>query len=301
MPVVEMGTASGATKASESAHKRKARLAVTTTATSTPLPPAVLGPVVQRATRTASVSNAAQVISNLSEHSVSNNALPGGSVGGPSEQVLSHGFQTASTAPEYDQPVHGFSATSLDYGGTAPKVPPGRTIGTSAFPMKIVAPEPDSAIKQGKFPEPSPAACGKRKLAEIAAARMLAGVAASGIKAPRPLENDNITLSSPAAAFSAMRGTPAGMAPLDNIEDGTATPPPEMEQSMGRSNQVPSMPPAAGFATGQQPRKPGLGLSLQIVNPASLGVSHAEIEKKRKDGNASPVTPWEGQLQALVR
>ena len=35
--------------------------------------------------------------------------------------------------------------------------------------MKIKAPEHDASIKQGKFPEPSPAASGKRKLAEIAA------------------------------------------------------------------------------------------------------------------------------------
>jgi len=32
-----------------------------------------------------------------------------------------------------------------------------------------------------------------------------------------------------------------------------------------------------------------------------LGVSHEQIEKRRKDGQTSPVTPWEGQLQALVR
>eukprot|EP00957_Ditylum_brightwellii_P127895 9752879-Ditylum_brightwellii.AAC.1 len=49
----------------------------------------------------------------------------------------------------------------------------------SAAPMKIVAPSHEQIMKSGKYPEPSPAACGKRKLAEIAAAQMLAGVARS--------------------------------------------------------------------------------------------------------------------------
>jgi len=43
-----------------------------------------------------------------------------------------------------------------------------------------------------------------------------------------------------------------------------------------------------------------MGLSLQIVNPESLGVSREEIVGRRNDGQNSPVTPWEGQLQALV-
>jgi hypothetical protein len=40
------------------------------------------------------------------------------------------------------------------------------------------------------------------------------------------------------------------------------------------------------------------GLSLQIVNPDSLDVSY---EQQRRGGGDSPVTPWEGQLKALVR
>jgi myb-like DNA-binding domain, SHAQKYF class len=43
--------------------------------------------------------------------------------------------------------------------------------------MKITAPRPGQIIKRNMFPEPSPAACGKRKAAEIAVAQMLAGVA----------------------------------------------------------------------------------------------------------------------------
>jgi hypothetical protein len=139
--------------------------------------------------------------------------------------------------------------------------------------MKIVAPEPDAASKRGKFPEPSPAACGKRKLAEIAAARMLAGV----------------------AGFDGFGG---GL--KFGSEDGTATPPPEETESSAKihMSEIPAPPIIPG---GQSNRPKGFGLSLQIVNPESLGVSYEAQQKRRKDGNNSPQTPWEGQLAALVR
>lgn len=121
-----------------------------------------------------------------------------------------------------------------------------------ASSMKIVAPEHDSAMKQGKFPEPSPAACGKRKLAEIAAAQMLAGVISTAEKRKRP----------------------PGM-----YTDGTATPPPSLSSLK---------PPAAGGAA-----------SLQILNPDALDEGKGG-QKKRTQGMPSPMTPWDGQLQALV-
>lgn len=133
------------------------------------------------------------------------------------------------------------------------------------FQMKIKAPEHDASIKQGKFPEPSPAACGKRKLAEIAAARMLAGVAAVG---GQPLLGST-------------------------TEDGTATPPPEKEPSL----HIPA-PPQIDKVENSGVKK-SMGLSLQIVNPEALGISYGQ-QKERKDGQASPVTPWEGELKALM-
>jgi SHAQKYF class myb-like DNA-binding protein len=137
------------------------------------------------------------------------------------------------------------------------------------FPMKITAPEHDAAMKRGRFPEPSPAACGKRKLAEIAAARMLAGVAAVGDK---PL--------------------------LDSLmEDGTVTPPPEEDTKM-QISQIP-VPPKFEKTEPTATRKP-IGLSLQIVNPESLGVSYDQ-QKQRKEGQTSPVTPWEGDMKVLMR
>lgn len=120
--------------------------------------------------------------------------------------------------------------------------------------MKIVAPEHDSATNRGKFPEPSPAACGKRKLAEIAAAQMLAGVMNTAEKRKRP--------------------------PSLNAADGTITPPPEGSPSH-------LLPPAGGAA------------SLQIVNPDALDAGK-DSQKKKMQGMPSPMTPWDGQLQALV-
>ena len=60
--------------------------------------------------------------------------------------------------------------------------------------MKITAPtheQVNDRIKQYGYPEPSPAACGKRKLAEIAAAQMLAGVAASGNKNSNAMKSNS--------------------------------------------------------------------------------------------------------------
>lgn len=116
--------------------------------------------------------------------------------------------------------------------------------------MSIVAPDPASSLRQG-FPDPSPAASGKRKLAELAAAQMLAGVAASGTKEARI--------------------------------DGDCTPPPR----------------DADVMTGSAPR--GVGLSLQIVNPESLGVTYSASRKGGRGGEPSPTTPWDGQLEQLVR
>lgn len=224
-----------------------------------------------------------------------------------SSSAASLGHITSAATAGVPQTSRGFLSTT---GASA--------IGTSSFPstMKIVAPEPDSATNRGKFPEPSPAACGKRKLAEIAAARMLAGVLASE---PRTLSVPSIGSRS----FSAAIGHDTSvvdhdMHHLDSIEDGTATPPPEEVKTprsgaammMVEMSNIPAPQSATSSGSGAAmmvsaptavPPKKTFGLSLQIVNPESLGVSHEQIEKRRRDGQGSPVTPWEGQLQALVR
>ena len=49
-------------------------------------------------------------------------------------------------------------------------------------PIKIIPPAPEFTLGKGNYPEPSPAACGKRKDMELAAAELLAGVASSMVK-----------------------------------------------------------------------------------------------------------------------
>uniref|UniRef100_A0A6S8HTR1 histone deacetylase n=1 Tax=Amphora coffeiformis TaxID=265554 RepID=A0A6S8HTR1_9STRA len=176
------------------------------------------------------------------------------------QATISAGFAAAPTAavvPAHDMaydsgepPRHGFS--SHDW---------------QKKDMKILAPDPMAAAAAGKFPEPSPAATGKRKLAEIAAARMLAGVAGSAI----PLRED----------------APTPPPPSSTSMDDRATPPPSYFGG------PPPPPLLVGTAEPPAGRK---GLSLQIVNPDTLGVSN---EKRRRTGD-SPVTPWDGQMEALL-
>merc|ERR1719162_2602345 len=75
-----------------------------------------------------------------------------------------------------------YSQTRRQGPGSGPSVP---TYGTHSA-MSIVAPKPEHTMMNGLFPEPSPAACGKRKMMEMDAAHMLAGVAASAYKIRRP-------------------------------------------------------------------------------------------------------------------
>ena len=332
---VDMGTASEARRGGSALKKKQPqRLGLSTS---------------NKIQRTASVASAAQVITTLSgqrplpQLALSRPLEP--SSGG-------HGFQTATgtaSGPKIVagipqdhgiyQPTHGFSSAFSNNPVSEPRPKPtpsstikneismnismmggnnflhGKpsTIGTNSFPsMKIVAPDHDSAVKQGKFPEPSPAACGKRKLAEIAAARMLAGVAAS-----ESLLTPSQSLTNrepPRRDLSGIKRNAASMAhhghnPLANVDDGMATPPPEAAQpgvpvktsnlhkpTNSVSNNATNGP--ALFSGGVQRKT--MGLSLQIVNPESLGVSRDDF-LGRKNGQKSPVTPWEGQLQALVR
>eukprot|EP00980_Cylindrotheca_fusiformis_P016271 scaffold4829_cov129-Cylindrotheca_fusiformis.AAC.31 len=268
---VEMGVAATEARKATSAQKKKQRLNSSLT----------------KGQRQSSVANAAHLISNLSgaessEPTAASYGQPGASL--PSNLF---GSQKATMAPGnglVKPPLlapHGFSNFNTSNPGVSgdgfSSIPSANGSSflasnnpvSNTFQVKITAPEHDAATKRGRFPEPSPAACGKRKLAEIAAARMLAGVAAVGGK---PLLGST-------------------------MEDGTATPPPEQETSM-MANQVPA-PPKTEKSEPPEKKKP-MGLSLQIVNPESLGISYDQ-QKARKEGQTSPVTPWEGDMKALMR
>lgn len=274
---VEMGVAQEAKKAS-AVKKRKQ-----------PPPSIASKPQTSNLSTSQMLSNlttAAQSIQTPTSDSQSRlvNAGFGGGGGGLAGAIMNRAAQQQSQF----LPRHGFStgsdAFSASYArpGSFGRFAEQGWAGSNSNSMKITAPDHDASAKSGMFPEPSPAACGKRKLAEIAAARMLAGVAAGG----RPLL--------------------AGVAP---DPDGDITPPahdsPRREDAPGLSlHDVPAPPliGSVGGPNGAQDESTGRkGLSLQIVNPEALGVHHDEALKKRRANGDGEETPWDGQLEALVR
>ncbi|KAL7572762.1 hypothetical protein ACA910_009026 [Epithemia clementina (nom. ined.)] len=280
----------------------------------------ILPPVTMKGSRRGSAStlSAAQAISNLSGKMVTTASLLQ-----PSKIPFAGGGSSSSAEIRPMRPQHAFTtAADDDDGMAAPSYSlaatatggwaavTGASSTASSSSMKIVAPDPMSAFKKGKFPEPSPAATGKRKLAEIAAARMLAGVA--GVVVPLPLSKKEPDIGGPTTAAAdsvlvANNNFDQQNDMMDDLDEGAATPPPESDydnENDGRMINLnePPLPPLfvsapSDPATTILSRKQGL--SLQIVNPESLGVTH---EKRRKvgEGDNSPVTPWDGQLEALV-
>ncbi|GAX16962.1 hypothetical protein FisN_5Hh340 [Fistulifera solaris] len=243
----------GGTGETRRGNSQKARR-LTETVASTPLIVRPLSPMSRKQNRRSSSStfDAAQVISNLS----------GGSKLNPLQSVTL--VPSLATTPSITPPLkHGFS--------TEPGLP-SWVLGAARGPngtdnnmIKISAPDPSLSLRKG-FPEPSPAATGKRKLAEIAAARMLAGVGSS------PLTSGG-------------------------VDECPPTPPPS---SLGLAD-APFVPALSfsGYNSLETRNKASL-VPLQIVNPEALGVTFGEQLKRKRDGDGSPVTPWEGQLKALV-
>lgn len=279
---VEMGVAAEPKKVPSHTKRKRHEGTVIGATVTAPTPAKSILPPLTKPVRSASMIGAAQLISNLSSANTMQMQAPApqpaaqsfGGGNGSATTVLSlnhhHGSTSAVPLSQPLQAPHGFTTTTSSDSMLNPFSATASTTTTSGWNtsslMKIVAPDHDSASKQGKFPEPSPAACGKRKLAEIAAARMLAGVAAGGSHIP----------SSTYAASQT---------------DGDATPPePGVVESISRD--IPSLPL-------EVPAPPRKGLSLQIVNPESLGV--VQDERRRRHGEMSPQTPWDSQLEVLVR
>ena len=188
-----------------------------------------------------------------------------------------HGFSTAATTLASLPPPPAYSAptppqqhqptVSTSYFGTKDSLSSWGPPSTNKTAMSIKAPDARTILRGG-FPEPSPAACGTRKLAELAAAQMLAGVAASGAKSTMSL--------------AASRSSPPENEQNHHPVDGDVTPPPPLSQS--RESRY--TPP------------PRMGLSLQIVNPESLGITYNETRRRIREGE--PTTPWDGQLEQLI-
>jgi len=272
---VEMGVAVEAKKASSTKKKRGAPSISTK-----PRPPD-LG----ASQMLANLTSAAQSIQTPTADSQARLSAAG-PFGGASAVALAGApiisSRSTQAAASTVAPTHGFSTGSDSFRSSYSAASNFGSFGDRPWAtggaMKIRAPDPDASAKSGMFPEPSPAACGKRKLAEIAAARMLAGVAAGG----RPL----------------LPPTFGGGAD----PDGEATPPPQTSprqpDAPGLSLRDVPAPPLMASSAGAGVKK---GLSLQIVNPESLGQGYDETKRRRANGGDSPVTPWNSELAALLR
>ncbi|KAL7498166.1 hypothetical protein ACHAWT_007846 [Skeletonema menzelii] len=155
--------------------------------------------------------------------------------------------------------------------------------------LSIIAPTHEDMVKKGGFPEPSPAACGSRKMAEIAAAQMLAGVVGASVantEAKRP------SVSGTAAAATAAQAVSNGALPSADTTPFTDTTA-RAEDVTNTESKATEKPTSSFGNTG------GRGLALQIVNPDTL-TNDAYWDRKKRSIPQSPITPWDGQLEALV-
>lgn len=164
--------------------------------------------------------------------------------------------------------------------------------------ISIVAPSHDDTYTAGKFPEPSPAACGKRKMAEIAAAQMLAGVV-GGATLGRESFSSGYPPQQKRTSVSGTVASDHDHADTGSFgEAGRLTPPPPPPNEAPNVHATPS---AAATTTSNGSQMGSMGLSLQITNPDALNQGSGDFKKRLLNGQSSPLTPWDGQLEALVR
>jgi SHAQKYF class myb-like DNA-binding protein len=135
--------------------------------------------------------------------------------------------------------------------------------------MKITVPRPDFASERHMFPEPSPAACGKRKVLELETANTLLGVVSSG-----------------GASFSS----------LSKDISRKATPPPTNPSNFGESGNTGMIELRKEFSSAKSAAPGGEG--LHIVNPDNFPHERTTL---RQGLGYEPTTPWDIELEALNR
>jgi hypothetical protein len=199
--------------------------------------------------------------------------------------------------------------------------------------LQIKAPQDLSTNSNyNKYPEPSPAACGKRKIAEITAAQMLVGVHNHVVNDPTSGVNDptaNSTVIDPTINSANVNDSNTTTNNEGNNEYyySEYSPNPLQKESYFEMGGVseddaflaevfgvdhPAQGAAATSASGHGGGGGGDGgivgnnnmggSGLQIVNPDTFG--DASFGRRRSVGGrqvTSPGTPWDGQLEALVR
>jgi SHAQKYF class myb-like DNA-binding protein len=218
--------------------------------------------------------NAAQVISTLSSAKTTGTAATS-NIHRPQPQQSNFVTAVGSSHPHVQTPSRDQSYQLSN-----------NNINSNSSSMKIIAPDPSKMGRQYAFPEPSPAATGKRKLAEIAAAQMLAGVMSSS--------NSKHANNNPTATvldFSQSDGppTPPMTSNGQNSLDSASTSHPI------DLNEAPPLPPL--FSTNSSSTTT-VRPSLQIVNPEVFGILPSSFNNA--NGRTSPVTPWDSELNALI-
>eukprot|EP00578_Thalassiosira_sp_NH16_P001033 CAMPEP_0181136544 /NCGR_PEP_ID=MMETSP1071-20121207/33233_1 /TAXON_ID=35127 /ORGANISM="Thalassiosira sp., Strain NH16" /LENGTH=1339 /DNA_ID=CAMNT_0023223247 /DNA_START=272 /DNA_END=4292 /DNA_ORIENTATION=- len=296
----------------KSSKKRGSRMPLTSSAQKKPHQQPYQHPVLvagQSSPMSRSNSATAAALLNMSNdrrHSATlapSSAPPTGaySVPGAMSQQQQHGFTTNANAPVVGALPPSNTATAATVASVAKPITSG---------ISIVAPTHEDMVKAGKYPEPSPAACGKRKMAEIAAAQMLAGVVGATVArnaalngGPSPMKRASVTGSAAIAAASAYVSEGAAIlsteisypesAPTEGDGGATSLPSPSPESSTLQT------PLVANHVSSGSAAAPGM--LLQIVNPDTLvDRSNAGAKRRLMNGQASPLTPWDGQLELLA-
>ena len=270
--------------------------------------PAAAVPAMPRSQSAAAVA----MLNNMSNDRRALDALgPGPGASAPAPQPLAHGF---APPPAAGPPAHGFGFPPAVPGAAPPgPVAVGAAAPVGALGITLSAvPTHDDLLRAGtRLPEPSPAACGKRKLAEIAAAQMLAGAARAPVAALGGGDAGAVVAGvrgSAATAVGAAAGrdervwASGGGAVATASEGAALAATPEATDFADAVAALGAVPPVESSSM-----LPG-GLALQIVNPDTLvdqqannSMSMMAPTRRLLNGQASPLTPWDGQLEALVR
>lgn len=163
-----------------------------------------------------------------------------------------------------------------------------------------------SAVNKSRTPLPSPAACGKRKVDELSAARMMAGAHEDG-------SSGHVGMDRPVNGSGAVQRRR-----LEQYDQRTPKEPKlrlsfDLNAARGVSEKNPNLStPGSSFISSTSKRaqdgdlgqvteaSAGLGLEggagLSIVNPEELRPLSPYI---RGDSTSPPMTPWEGELKEL--
>jgi SHAQKYF class myb-like DNA-binding protein len=243
--------------------------------------------------------NAAQVISTLSSAKTGINNMTTSSSSSSSSRIPQQSQQQQNVVTTTVHNIH-TTPSRVEHKNYLPSSNNSTTSLSSSSNMKIIAPDPSRMGRHYAFPEPSPAATGKRKLAEIAAAQMLAGVISSSSSSkiaalstmPNSMNrnNPNTTGSSTAIDFAISDGPPTP--PMSTSYIGESSTTSVQQQRPLDLNEAPPLPPLFSSSNNNSisTNKP----TLHIVNPDLFGI--APTMHKNND----PVTPWENELAALI-